>query len=120
MLEKTPAVTEFIRLSAEPTSMAQPWLPQPVWRAIAPIVMKPMWLLGVGLLEPETRETLGLRLDQRRRAQTPSSRRDHPDDLAAAAARRALYAEGEVRVPPGRLATSGENVTRRRDKLFSR
>jgi uncharacterized protein (DUF2236 family) len=60
VLEKTPAVTEFIRLSAEPTSMAQPWLPQPVWRAVAPIVMKPMWLFGVGLLTPETRETLGL------------------------------------------------------------
>lgn len=60
VLEKTPAVTEFIRLSAEPDSMAQPWLPQPVWRALAPVVMKPMWLFGVGLLEPETREILGL------------------------------------------------------------
>jgi uncharacterized protein (DUF2236 family) len=40
--------------------MAQPWLPSPVWHAIAPVVMKPMWLLGVGLLEPETREILGL------------------------------------------------------------
>ena len=60
VLEKTPAVTEFIRLSAEPNSMAQPWLPEPVWRAVAPVVMKPMWLLGVGLLTPETREILGL------------------------------------------------------------
>jgi uncharacterized protein (DUF2236 family) len=60
VLEKTPAVTEFIRLSAEPASMTQPWLPPPVWHAIAPIFMKPMWLLGVGLLEPETREILGL------------------------------------------------------------
>lgn len=60
VLEKTPAVTEFIRLSSEPSSMAQPWLPDVVWRAVAPIAMKPMWLLGVGLLTPETRETLGL------------------------------------------------------------
>jgi uncharacterized protein (DUF2236 family) len=59
-LEKTPAVTEFIRLSREPGSMAQPWLPEPVWRRLAPFVMKPMWFLGVGMLEPEIREVLGL------------------------------------------------------------
>ena len=69
VLEKTPAVTEFVRLASEPNSMTQPWLPQPVWQMIAPIVMKPMWLFGVGLLAPETRETLGLRwtnADERR------------------------------------------------------
>lgn len=60
-LRKTPAVTEFIRMSQRPASMAQPWLPAPVWRVMAPVVSNPMWLLGVGLLAPETRDTLELR-----------------------------------------------------------
>lgn len=59
-LRKTPAVTEFIRLSREPATMAQPWLPAPLWRLISPVVANPMWLIGVGLLAPETRETLEL------------------------------------------------------------
>jgi uncharacterized protein (DUF2236 family) len=59
-LRRTPAVTEFIRMSQRPGSMAQPWMPGWLWRAGAPLVANPMWLVGVGLLAPVTRETLGL------------------------------------------------------------
>jgi uncharacterized protein (DUF2236 family) len=59
-LEGTPAVLEFIRMNSHPGSMTQPWLPTWLWRAVAPIAVNPMWLVGVGCLAPETRETLGL------------------------------------------------------------
>jgi uncharacterized protein (DUF2236 family) len=60
VLEKTPAVEAFIEMAHEPASMTQPWIPQPLWRMISPVVSNPMWLLGVGLLAPSARETLGL------------------------------------------------------------
>jgi uncharacterized protein (DUF2236 family) len=69
VLEKTPAVEAFIEMAQKPASMTQPWIPQPLWRLVSPVVSNPMWLLGVGLLAPSTRETLGLswtRRDQRR------------------------------------------------------
>lgn len=68
-LEKTPAVTEFIRMSQEPATMEQPWLPKPVWKAIAGMVTSPMWLIGVGLLAPEVRELLGLSWSDRQERQ---------------------------------------------------
>ncbi|HEX4702997.1 MAG TPA: oxygenase MpaB family protein [Pseudonocardiaceae bacterium] len=59
-LARTPAVTEFIRMSQRPGAMAQPWLPNWLWRSLAPTVAEPMWLVGVGLLDPAAREALGL------------------------------------------------------------
>lgn len=60
VLDRTPAVTELIRQLREPASMAQPWLPQPAWRVISPLLANPIWQLAVGMLTPQTRETLGL------------------------------------------------------------
>jgi uncharacterized protein (DUF2236 family) len=59
-LERTPAVTELIRQLREPATMAQPWLPRPAWRVISPMLTNPMWRVAIGMLAPETRETLGL------------------------------------------------------------
>lgn len=69
VLERTPAVTAFIEMARDPGSMAQPWLPKPLWRLIAPLVANPAWTLGVGMLHPAARETLHLdwtKADQRR------------------------------------------------------
>jgi uncharacterized protein (DUF2236 family) len=68
-LEKTPAVTEFIRMSRSPASMEQPWLPKPVWKMVAGVVTNPMWLAGVGMLDPEVREVLGLSWSRREERQ---------------------------------------------------
>jgi uncharacterized protein (DUF2236 family) len=59
-LERTPAVMAFIEMNLDPRSMAQPWLPSWLWRAAAPLAVNPLWLVGVGMLAPETREILGL------------------------------------------------------------
>lgn len=69
VLERTPAVTAFIEMAAQPGSMAQPWLPAPLWKLVAPLVRSPAWTLGVGMLDPVARETLQLRwsrADQRK------------------------------------------------------
>ncbi|WP_020495006.1 oxygenase MpaB family protein [Sciscionella marina] len=69
VLERTPAVTAFIELARDPGSMTQPWLPAPLWKLVAPLVANPAWTLGVGMLHPAARETLGVswsKADQRR------------------------------------------------------
>lgn len=60
VLEPTPAAKGLVAFFEEPGAMPQPWLPRPVWRAIAPLGGFGFREVVVGTFPPEVREMFGL------------------------------------------------------------
>jgi uncharacterized protein (DUF2236 family) len=61
VLEPTPAAVRLVEMMRNPTSMAQPWLPDPVWKVVAAAGMPPYMWVTTATLPPQAREMFGLR-----------------------------------------------------------
>ncbi|MGO1052346.1 oxygenase MpaB family protein [Crossiella sp. CA198] len=58
-LELTPAARALLAFVQRPETMAQPWLPAPLWRLVAPLVGRVLWFLTRGLSPPVVRAKIG-------------------------------------------------------------
>ncbi|GAA2828746.1 oxygenase MpaB family protein [Crossiella cryophila] len=58
-LELTPAARALLDFVERPEAMAQPWLPAPLWRLVAPAAGRVLWFLTRGSLPPVVRAKIG-------------------------------------------------------------
>jgi uncharacterized protein (DUF2236 family) len=75
VLEATPAAQALADFFQRPHRMPQPWLPDPLWKAVGPIGGLGFRELLVGAVPPEVRERYGMRWTRRNQAAFDAFRR---------------------------------------------
>lgn len=64
-LERTPAAQGLVDFMRRPTSMDQPWIPAPVWKAAAPLGGQAYLKIVMGAMPPNIREMWGFKWTNR-------------------------------------------------------